>query len=295
MKCLKLLRINHWTKNLLIFFPLIFNRSLLEQELFLQIVNGWCLFSILSSMIYIFNDIRDVENDKLHPIKCRRPLPSGQISIREAWMIFAFLLLMLAVLLIYRRNQNDVFYLLLYFVLNVGYSIGLKNIPLVDIVILSVGFFVRIFYGGRVSGIPISDWMFLTVLSAACYFSFGKRRNELRQYGCQSRQILLRYSCDFLDKSMQLFLGLTIVFYSLSCVDKDTSVAQAGVNLAWSVPVVLVICLRYNLLLENEGCDGDPVEVVLADKWLLFLIGCYIIFILALLYGDLFKEIMWCR
>lgn len=85
------------------------------------------------------------------------------------------------------------------------------------------------------------------------------------------------------------------MFYSLSCVDKDTSVAQAGVNLAWSVPVVLVICLRYNLLLENEGCDGDPVEVVLADKWLLFLIGCYIIFILALLYGDLFKEIMWCR
>lgn len=149
MKYLKLLRINHWTKNLLIFFPLIFNRSLLEQELFLQIVNGWCLFSILSSMIYIFNDIRDVENDKLHPIKCRRPLPSGQISIREAWMIFAFLLLMLAVLLIYRRNQNDVFYLLLYFVLNVGYSIGLKNIPLVDIVILSVGFFVRIFYGGE--------------------------------------------------------------------------------------------------------------------------------------------------
>lgn len=108
----------------------------------------------------------------------------------------------------------------------------------------------------------------------------------MRQYGSQSRQALQKYPCEFLDKSMQLFLGLTIVFYSLSCADKDTSVAQAGVNLIWSVPVVLIICLRYHLLLENESCDGDPVELVLADKWLLLLTGCYGIIVLMLLYSG---------
>lgn len=286
MKYLKLLRVSHWIKNLLIFFPLVFNGNLLEKELFLQILNGWCLFSILSSMIYIFNDIRDIESDRMHPRKCRRPLPSGQISIQKAWLVFVLLSLVFASILIYRRNQHDIFYLLLYFILNISYSMGMKNIPLADVSVLSAGFVVRIFYGGGLAGIFISDWMFLTVLSAACYFSFGKRRNELRQYGSQSRQALQKYPCEFLDKSMQLFLGLTIVFYSLSCADKDTSVAQAGVNLIWSVPVVLIICLRYHLLLENESCDGDPVELVLADKWLLLLTGCYGIIVLMLLYSG---------
>lgn len=284
MKYLKLLRVNHWIKNFLIFFPIVFNGDLLNGSMFMKTLGGWCLFCFLSSMIYIFNDIRDIESDKMHPRKCRRPLPSGQISIRNAWITFGVLAALLIICLIYRRSLYDIIYLLIYFVLNVGYSMGLKNIALIDVTILSTGFLVRLLYGGAIADIHVSDWMFLTVLSAACYLSFGKRRNELGQYGDKSREALKKYTYEFLDKSMQLFMGLTIVFYSLSCADKETAVAKAGVNLIWSVPIVFITCLRYNLLLEDKNCDGDPVDVVLEDKWLLLLIGIYGVTTLMLLY-----------
>lgn len=126
--------------------------------------------------------------------------------------------------------------------------------------------------------------MFLTILSGSYYLSFGKRKNELRQYGNKSRKVLKRYTYDFLDKNMQLCMGLTLVFYSLSCADKETTVAKAGVNLIWSVPLIFFIYLQYSLLIEDSVCSGDPVDVILSDKYLLLLIGFYGIATLGLLY-----------
>jgi hypothetical protein len=121
--------------------------------------------------------------------------------------------------------------------------------------------------------------MLLTVFSAACYLSFGKRRNELRMCGDDNRKVLKMYTYSFLDKSMQLFLTLTLVFYALSCADQETVVARAGINFIWTVPLVFIIFLRYNMILESEDCDGDPVDTVFHDKtiWVLVLI-CMLVF-----------------
>lgn len=163
---------------------------------------------------------------------------------------------------------------------------GLKNFPLIDIVLLVAGYLLRILYGGRLTGIEISDWMSLTVLSGACYLGFAKRRNELRFYGNGYRRALSKYTYEFLDKSTQLFMSMTLVFYSLWCSDGQTVIAERGTNFIWSVPIVFLAFLRYNLRLEDETCDGDPVEVILKDKFIICLIVIYVIVAINALYSH---------
>lgn len=245
---------------------------------------GSVCFCLLSSIIYVINDICDVEKDRKHPTKRNRPLASGAIPLKNAYLLLGIMGGLLACILAYRRNTVDLCFLFIYLILNIGYSMGLKNIALLDVIILTSGYLIRLLYGGTISGIAVSDWMFLTVFSAACYLSFGKRRNELRICGDDNRKVLKMYTYSFLDKSVQLFLTLTLVFYSLSCADSETVVARAGINFMWSVPIVFIIFLRYNMLLESEDCDGDPIEVVFRDKitWILILI--YIVMIVCLLF-----------
>ena len=172
--------------------------------------------------------------------------------------------------------------LALYVVLNLGYSFGLKNYPILDVAILSAGFVIRVFFGAAVLGMQVSNWVLLTTFSGAIYLSFGKRKNELKYYGTENRKALERYTKDFLDKSMQSFMTLCLVFYSLACVSNDTAAANMGVNLTWTIPLVMLICLRYNLNLSRTQ-EGDPVTVILGDRWLLLLIIVYVVSVFSVL------------
>ena len=285
-KYLRLIRIKHWMKNLLLFFPIVFSGLLSEAEICLKVIAGFFAFSNVASIVYILNDLRDIERDKIHPEKRNRPLASGAIT-RVGSVITIGVLIVVTFLIfgICHFPYKFYGYLALYLCINIAYSLGLKNIPLIDITILSAGYLLRLLSGGELAGTGISDWMFLTVVSAAFFLGFGKRRNELLQYGEKNRKILERYTESFLDKSMQLFCALTVVFYSLSCADKDTAVARQGVNLIWSVPLVILVLVRYNMILEDGKSDGDPVEVLQKDKVLLFLIAFYGIAVLLLIYG----------
>lgn len=283
MKYLKLLRVKHWIKNLIIILPFVFSAKLSWLDMLKECGVGIILYSILSSVIYIFNDINDVEGDKKHPIKCNRPIASGCISIKQGWLIMGIMLFLLLGWVLYRKNSAD-WILFLYFCCNIGYSLGAKNFPLVDISILAGGYILRVMYGGAITGIEISDWMYLTILCGSCYLGFAKRRNEMRTVGDSGRKMLVKYTYGFLDKSTQLFMGLAMVFYSLWCVDGQTVIAERGSNFIWSVPVIYLILLKYNLQLEKEGCDGDPVEVILQDKWILGMVAVYIIITLKALY-----------
>ncbi len=285
MKYIRLIRAKHYIKNFLIFLPLVFNGSFFDIAQLKRAALGFAVFCCVSSAVYIINDIRDLEKDKAHPTKCKRPLAAGLVSVRQAIVIMAALFILAACLSFFFLPVQAIVYPILYLALNIAYSFGLKDQPLVDVTILSSGFLFRILYGGAINDIPISNWLFLTILTMALFFSLGKRRNELRMNsGTETRSVLKKYPVSFLDKGMYMCLTLGNVFYALWSMDSATEIRYHNFPMIYSFPIVLLITLRYCLLLEGES-DGDPIEVVLRDKLLLFLCFLYVIVLFAVRYA----------
>lgn len=174
--------------------------------------------------------------------------------------------------------------MLLYLVLNIGYSCGLKNIPLIDVIILVSGFIIRVVYGALITDIVVSNWLYLTVITIAFYFSFGKRRNELKRFNDgETRSVLKYYTIPFLDKNMYMCLGLANVFYALWSMDEKTISHYNNNFLVLTVPIVLLISMKYSMDIEGES-DGDPVEVLLHDRILIILCLIYLSVIFTILY-----------
>ena len=286
----KLLRIKHYSKNVLLLLPLVFGRALSDTALLWRIVLGFAAFCLLSSAVYIFNDSLDVEKDRLHPTKKNRPIASGAVSIPVARSISLVLLIGSLVINAF-ASRSEVLpwvFLVLYAVLNAGYSLRFKDVPLVDVTILMSGFLLRLLYGSALVDIKISEWLYLTVVSLSFFMGLGKRRNELIAHESgdtagETRAVLSRYTASFLDKSMYMCLMLSVVFYALWCVDASTTGMISGNYLLWTVPLVLLICMKYSMTIEGKS-DGDPVEVLFGDKWLMAMVGLLGAAILAILY-----------
>ena len=281
---LKLMRVHHYIKNLLVFAALACSGQLFHLEKLAAGIAGFLAFSMVSSVVYIINDIRDVEKDRKHPTKCKRPIAAGTISTSRAWGL-AIVLLLIAVVCNWRVfHVTSTLLLALYLVLNLAYSFGLKNVPIVDVTILVAGFLIRILYGAFVTEITISNWLYLTVIALAFYFALGKRRNELKQIGDgETRQVLKAYPVNFLDKNMGMCLTLANVFYALWSMDEKTMSFYNNEYLIFTVPIVLLITMKYSLDIEGES-DGDPVEVLLHDKVLLTLCVLYLAVMFVILY-----------
>lgn len=273
---IKLMRPKHYLKNFLIFLPLIFSGLLFNWTNMFSSLLGFLSFSFAASIVYIINDICDKEKDKLHEKKKHRPIASGKISVKNA-IIFTIFLIIISILCNYlasfHSTQYSLLFIMVYVGINIGYSMGLKNIPLVDIMILSFGFLIRVLYGASIIGVYVSNWLYLTVISMAFYLSLGKRRNEIIKSGTNTRKVLKYYSREFLDKNMYMCLAITIVFYSLWCVDSST-IDKIGNFIIWTIPLVILICMKYSMNVENDS-HGDPVDVVFEDKVLLILILLY--------------------
>lgn len=284
-KYFRLLRVKHYIKNFLIFLPAFLTRNLLDVSIMTRLMTGFLIYSFAASVVYIVNDLRDAEKDRAHPTKCRRPIAAGEVSTHQAVTAIVCLLVLMAALSV----GHDAFPRMLllptvYLVLNLGYSFGLKNVPLLDVFILMLGYLLRLEYGGWLAGCGVSKWMFLTMMFVAFFLGFGKRRGELLAYGTSSRESLKQYSADFLEKGMYTSLTAAIVFYALMCADTNTVVARYGADLLWSVPFVALISFRYMMLIEGGRSDGDPVSVVLSDKILVLLCAAFSLVLLILLY-----------
>lgn len=277
---LKLMRIKHYIKNLLIFAPVFFARSILDVNLVFKVGLGFVSFCVVSSIVYIINDIHDVDKDREHPIKRNRPIASGKISIKQAWMLAFFLFIISFVLnLVWINNGLALIILYGYLLLNLAYSFYLKKIPIVDVTIIVIGFILRIVYGGVLVAIQLSNWLILTVIAISYYLALGKRRNELSRNGNQSRDVLEHYNKEFLDKMMYVMLSLFIVFYSLWTV----SITGDSQILIWSIPLVILVVMKYSLIIENNSY-GDPADVLFSDPVLLLLSGFYGLFMIIVLY-----------
>lgn len=276
---LKLMRVKHYIKNVLVFFPLFFGEKIFDKAKFTNALLGFIAFSLIASVVYIVNDISDVDKDRRHPTKKNRPIASGAVSIKEAVTLAVICCTLSLLINIFLHQVWGVVIVLLYLVLNIAYSRGLKNIPLVDVVILVSGFLLRVIYGAVLTDINISSWLYLTVISGSFFMGLGKRRNEMVRQGDQgkTRIVLKYYSYDFLDKNMYVCLALTEVFYALWTVSKGNSL------LVWTVPLVIIILMKYSLSIEGNS-DGDPIEVILHDKWIILMGVIFVIMIVTFLY-----------
>jgi 4-hydroxybenzoate polyprenyltransferase len=271
MQTLRLLRVKHYIKNTLVFLPLFFAREITASALLWKTLLAFLAFCLLASAVYVFNDLRDADRDQNHPVKRLRPIASGAVTKRAAALLCAALLLGAAALTALAGGGLALWAAMVaYLALNVGYSLGLKHVPIADIVILAAGYLLRVMIGSAVTGIPISGWLYLTVIAVAFYLGLGKRRGEMLAHnvGGDARPVLKFYTPGFLEKNMLMCVTLGIVFYSLWTVDAATIARVGGEQLVWTVPLVIVIFFKYSMNLEGKT-DGDPVEVLLGDKILL--------------------------
>lgn len=274
---IKLIRIKHWIKNILIFIPLICS-GLLNYNNVQLCIGAFLSFSFSSSFIYIINDIRDIEKDKLHPRKKRRPLPSGAIKKSTAICI-ATIMIVLSITMNILINNSFVnvplYYLLAYIIINIAYSLGLKNVVIVDIIILTSGFVLRVYYGASIINVDVSNWLFLTIMFSSLFLGLGKRKKELVN-NKESRKVLKEYNESFLDKFQYLSLCLTMVFYSLWTIEQNIK------YLYLTIPILMVIFMKFCLNIEKND-EGDPTTILYQDKLLIYLCLIYGLIMMKLL------------
>ena len=264
------MRIHHYLKNFLIFLPLIFSGKLFDVETLKISALGFVSFCFIASFIYVINDILDVNQDKLHPIKCKRPIVSGDIEKKNA-IVFAVILFIISSVCNYfvYISSNNMSWILwsIYILINIGYSFGLKRVPGLDVIILSAGFVIRVLYGGAINSIEVSHWLYFTVLMVSLYMSLGKRRNELKNQGECVRKVLRYYNYRVVNVLMYLAFILALGCYTLWCVT-TVMTNKFSAYIYISIALVFVIIARYSKDIEGK-VDGDPVNVLLKDKMLM--------------------------
>lgn len=268
---LKLLRIKNYIKNFLVWIPLLCSGQLLRTGKLLAILAGFLAFCLLSSVVYIINDIMDVDKDRNHPTKCKRPIASGAVSIRLAWILVVvlFVLSMLCNLTVFSISGLTI--LILYLCINLAYSFGLKNYPILDLTLLTLGHLARMLYGSVVTDSSISPWILLTVVCMVIFFTLDKRRNELREiHDGSTRKVLNFYTISFIDKVEPVCITLTIIFYSLWCRDELTLALHLGKYLIYTVPLMILIFIKCLMLMDNSS-EKDPIDVYLHDLTFLVL------------------------
>lgn len=253
---------------------LIFSKNLANPQLMLTVMLTAVAFCLVSSSVYVLNDWFDRERDRLHPEKRFRPLAVGELTSREALVIFSVLMVLgLALGFFVSLAAGGI--LVLYLLQNIAYSRGLKNVVVLDVFLLALGFMLRILAGTLGVGIAPSSWLLLCGLMLALFMGFGKRWAELNEFmeeASQHRAVLQNYSPALLDQMMSIAASGVIVTYSLYTVD-DTTIALHGTNhLIYTVPFVIYGVFRYLYLLHECGKGGDPSRLVIKDLHIILVV-----------------------
>lgn len=257
----RLLRPSQWTKNLLLFFPPFLSGSITHADTLSRAFVPFAAFCCAASSGYIFNDLRDLEQDRQHPAKRSRPLASGRLG-KTAAVGALWGLLVLSLLLAWQVSLVFLMYLALYILVSLAYSVLFKNWAILDIFCISFGFVLRLYGGGEAFSVYISDWLFLSVFLLAVFLSFGKRFSERRSLGDvagEHRRTLEEYPPGFLESGLYLSGSTVLVSYAFYVINTPF--------LIYTVPLCMFGLLRY-LLRIKSGNGGDPTEALLKDPLL---------------------------
>lgn len=267
LEILKTMRPRQWTKNVFVLAAIIFDRQLLHPVALGRTLAAVALFCLLSSSVYILNDIFDIQADRAHPKKRLRPIASGRLSVPIAWVSVAAILA-ITFPLAYLLSPTFALIAGLYFIVNLAYSTRLKHIPLVDVLILASGFVLRV--GAGVSVIQVerfSPWLYVVTTLVALYIGFGKRRAELILLDSSAnahRRVLDGYTLPLLDQLITIVSTCTILSYSLYTFSAPNLPENHTMML--TIPFVLYGIFRYLYLLQVEHKGGAPEELVMTDR-----------------------------
>jgi 4-hydroxybenzoate polyprenyltransferase len=282
---IKTMRPRQWIKNGFVFFALIFDRQLFLLDPFLRTLAGFLLFCLISSAVYLFNDIADVDADRNHPEKKFRPIASGQLPIHVAWGA-ALLLVVISLPLAYSLSPGFFVVLVTYLVMNLLYSRWLKHVPILDVMIIALGFVLRVAAGVTLITVErFSPWLYVITLLFSLYIGLGKRRAEislLSQGAVAHRKVLEGYTLSLLDQYITIVSGMTIIAYSLYTFSAPNLPENHTMML--TIPFVIYGIFRYLQLIQTGHAAGSPDEVALKDRPLQFTVVLWALVVIAVFY-----------
>ena len=279
------MRPRQWPKNVFVFAALVFDKQLLVLHAFERTLAGVVLFCMISSAVYIFNDLADVEADRQHPEKKNRPIASGKLPVSVAW-VAGILLVVISIAVGYILSPGFAAVIAGYFLINLAYSKWLKHIPIIDVLIIATGFVLRVGAGVElINVVRFSPWLYVVMTLLALYLGFGKRRAELAllEGGAAShRKVLDGYTIHLLDQYIMIVSGTTIVAYSLYTFSAPN--VENTHTMMLTIPFVLYAIFRYLYIIEVKHAGGAPEEILLSDRPLQIALLLWALVVLAVFY-----------
>lgn len=282
------MRPKQWIKNFFVFAVALFAGRLFEGPVLVASLGAFAAFCAAGSATYLLNDLRDREQDRHHPVKRLRPLPSGRLSPAVAGISSAVLAIVaLGIGLAIRPPLGIV--IAVYLVMQVGYSMGLKHVVIVDVMLIATGFILRVIAGGAATAIPFSNWILINTFLLALFLGFGKRRQELvslAEDAHHHRAALKDYGVGFLDQMIAVVASATAVVYMIYTASPEilARFGRGPLNMSLTIPFVLYGLFRYFYLVHQRQGGGNPTRELLTDGPLLINIVLYILTVLGLIY-----------
>ena len=287
---IKVARPTHWIKNIFVFLPVFFGGALLNTTEVVAAALTFMSFSLAASAIYCLNDIIDVDADRAHPVKCKRPIASGAITIPQAYgmMTVSLLISIVLMFLLPEGHAKSILVIIAYFVINVAYCLRLKEYAIIDVCIIASGFVLRILAGGYATGVHLSKWIVLMTFLLTLFLAFAKRRDDVLRMnttGRAPRKNTSRYNLTFINQAITITGSVMVVCYVMYTVSPEIIAQFATDKLYLTSLLVILAILRYLQISVVDEKSGDPVKVALSDRatqlillaWLLsFLIIIYL-------------------
>jgi len=285
---IKLLRPKDWAKNLFLFVPSFFAGSFFVAAKAGLLLEGFVAFSFFASSIYIINDYRDIEDDRKHPKKSKRPLASGKVK-KNAAIVICIMLLAAGIALAYLADHSFqfLFILGLYFFMNLAYSLGIKNIAILDILILAAGFVLRVKAGAIIAEVDTTDWLIVMTFLLSLFMAIAKRRDDMLlkiSTGTDMRKSMSGYNLDFLNTMLGLFSAILIVAYINYTVSPSTMMRLRTYRLYYSSLFVIAGVMRYLQITFVKKESGSPTEILYKDRFIQITLVLWILSIYTILY-----------
>ena len=284
MAVIKLLRVHQWIKNGFVFLPIFFAGEFLNTQLLFGAFLAFIAFSLTSSIVYILNDYKDIEKDKLHPVKKNRPLANGGISKRNALLLLIPLSAAIVCLAAFNFTLVSLIPLALYFILNLLYTFYLKVIAILDVAIIAVGFVLRVIFGGLVTSIFVSKWALLLTFSLALVLALGKRRGELISTENEARPSLKGYNLPFIDTALTITVAITLVCYIMYTISPDVVEGFGSEYVYATTLFVLLGLLRYLQQTMVHEKTESPTKFVYTDIFVQLMIVCWVLSFVLIIY-----------
>ncbi len=288
LSLLRALRPVQWVKNVFVLAPIVFAEQLGEADVLGRAMLAFVTFCFASSAVYLFNDLRDREDDRRHPLKCKRPIASGALPVSVA-TVTALVFAILALGLGWRFGTFYAVLLAVYLAINLLYSSGLKQVVILDVMAVSSGYVIRVLAGAEAINVEVSRWLLLCTIFLALFLIFSKRRHELVLLAgdaAEHRAVLSHYNPAFLDQMINVVTASTVVSYALYAVDADTVSRFGSDRLVYTVPLVLFGVFRYLYLIYQKQDKHNPTEAILRDLPSMINVVLWGLFVLWIVYGK---------